>query len=164
MSSPTNCKDCKRDLVGLAEISLGLCLDCMAKLPGELETLRAERDKLHTEGLAAATKLFEIGSMYNRRLALDGAEKSGAEAADRGFDLSQNPYKDEDARLMWEHGHQIASIEKQLAENQALVAWALTELPLVQELAEAIGPKEVAEKLDAVIQKLAPVVAELLQS
>ena len=164
MSSPTNCKDCQRGLVGLAEISLGLCLDCIAKLPAEIKALQEDRGRLQAQGLEAATRLFEIGNMYNRRLALDGAEKAGEQAALRGFELDQNPYKDEEARLMWEHGHQTASIGKQLAENQSLVAWALTELPLILELAETLGPKEVAEKLDAVIQKLTPVVAELLQS
>jgi hypothetical protein len=157
------CSECGGILTAMIEHNLDLCLPCLQKVPAQLKDVKRQRDEIAAQGLEAYNKLIEVQKLYSRRLSLDEAEQSGRSAAERGFADDQNPYTDEEMKFMWNHGWLQGSLGDQFARDRSVVVWALTQLPTIQEIALGTGQTEIAQKLELVIDKLTPMVADILQ-
>ncbi len=156
----SNCFRCPKELVFKVELDAGACSFCLIELAQE-RRLGVEIDRsLQAELSATESRLNQAQDALVRQGNLLDIEARGRTAAERGAELSDNPYEDEDERLMWASGWSQQNNVERLARAAAVVRWSCESLESVEELMRGHEDLELNAKLEFIRSKLQEYVGE----
>lgn len=119
-------------------------------------------DEERREVEALESRLRQAQDALHRQGELLTIEKKGREACSTGVRLDENPFTDENDRLMWANGWSQEHAVDHLSRCVAVMKWAIQSLESTIEVSIDSGSTEVTSKLRTISNKMAEYIEEVL--